>query len=332
MSEGINVIGKYLLNFLAFPIVSALVENQIPNKLLAGPQTAEELSANTEINPEKLFVYLRAVSQLGLFNFDSSTNKWSNTEESTILTSQLSESLWKWIACDFTIETMLHTGVQLKSSLPPNETLGRPNIFEQLMAKPELLGLFQNCMTQASKSNFSEVLENIDMSGCRKLLDVGGADGTLALSLAKKYPDLEFAVFDRPEVLPIAENNLRLHEMTERVKFYPGNFFENIQEGFDCILMKHIIHDWNDEKSSVILRNCRNALNTGNKMFIIEQIVDPHKDTYVSNLAADLLMRLTVGGQERSLEQFREIFSKSGFEIVAVKNVLFEYLIELRAI
>ena len=79
MSEAINVLGKYLLNFMAFPIISTLVDNQIPKKLLAGPQTAEELSANTEINPEKLFIYLRAVSQLGLFNFDSSTNKWSNT-------------------------------------------------------------------------------------------------------------------------------------------------------------------------------------------------------------------------------------------------------------
>ena len=96
--------------------------------------------------------------------------------------------------------------------------------------------------------------------------------------------------------------------------------------------MKHIVHDWNDEKSLVILRNSRNALNAGNKVFIIEQIIDPHKDMYVSNLATDFLMRMTLGGQERSFEQFREIFSKSGFEIVAVKNALFEYLIELRAI
>ena len=74
-------------------------------------------------------------------------------------------------------------------------------------------------MTQASKTNFSEVLESINMSGCRKLLDVGGADGTLVLNLAQKYPDLEFAIFDRPEVSPIAENNIRLHGMTERVNF-----------------------------------------------------------------------------------------------------------------
>ena len=332
MSEGIHVIGKYLLNFMAFPIISSLVKNQIPVKLLAGPQTAEELSINTEILPEKLFIYLRVVSQLGLFNFDSSTNKWSNTEDSVILTSSVSESLWKWIGSDFTIENMIHTDVQLKSSLPPNETLGQPDLFDQLMTKPELLGIFQDCMAKVSKSNFSQILENICMSECNKMLDVGGADGTLALSLAQKYPDLEFAVFDRPEVLPIAENNLRLHGMIEKVKFYPGNFFEKIQEGFDSILMKHIIHDWNDEKSLIILRNCRNALNIGNKMFIIERLIDPEKNEYVSNLAFDLLMRMTVGGLERNLEQFREIFSKSGFEIVSVKNIGFENLIELRPI
>ena len=332
MSEALLVNTKYMLNFMSFPIVGSLVKNNIPNKLLSGPKTAEELSENTEIIPDNLFRYMRAVSYFGLFDYDPSSNRWSNTKESEILTSDLSKSLWEWHSTYFVMEMILHTDALLKTKKTPNEALGIPVLFDRIVENPEFLGKFLSCMTQLSNVNFKDIIDKIDLTGCSKVLDVGGADGTLALNLAKKNSDLEFSVFDRPEVAPIAENTISRYEMTEKVKFIGGNFFEKIPDGFDCLLMKHIVHDWSDEESLIILRNCRKVLNKGNKVFIIEQIVDQTESRYENNLAFDMLMFLAVGGKERNLEQFKALFDQSGFEITSLKGVDYETLIEIKAV
>ena len=76
MSKALVVNTKYILNFVSFPIIGSLMKNNIPNKLLSGPKTAEELSENTEIIPDKLFRYMRAVSCFGLFDYDPSNNRY----------------------------------------------------------------------------------------------------------------------------------------------------------------------------------------------------------------------------------------------------------------
>ena len=264
MSEALVVNTKYMLNFMSYPIIGSLVKNKIPDKLLSGPKTAEKLSEDTEIIPDKLFRYLRAVSFFGLFDYDPSSKRWSNTKESEILTSDVSKSLWEWHTTHFVMEMILHTDVLLKTNKTPSEALGIPGPFNRIVENPDLLEKFQSCMTQLSNINFKDIVDRIDLTGCSKILDVGGADGTLAIKLAKRYSDLEFSVFDKPEVAPIAENAISKHEMTGKVKFLGGNFFENVPQGFDCIVMKHIVHDWSDEDSLVILKNCRKVLNEGN--------------------------------------------------------------------
>ena len=317
---------------MSFPIVGSLVKNSIPNKLLSGPKTAEELSENTDIVPDRLFRYMRAVSYFGLFDYDPSSNRWSNTKESEILTTNISKCLWEWHSSHFVMEIILHTDILLKTNKTPKEALEIPDLFDRILEKPELLEKFQSCMTQFSNMNSKEIVEKIDLTGCSKILDVGGADGTLAVNLAKKYPELKFSVFDRPEIGPIAENSISKHEMAENVNFIEGNFFEQLPQGFDCIVMKHIVHDWSDDQSLVILKNCRKVLNEGNKLFIIDNLVDKSKETYLNNLTFDVLMLLAVGGKERNLEQFKDLCNNSGFEITSIKMVDYEALIEIKAI
>ena len=96
--------------------------------------------------------------------------------------------------------------------------------------------------------------------------------------------------------------------------------------------MKHIVHDWSDEDSLIILRNCRKVLNEGCKAFIIEQIVDQSGALYENSLAFDILMLVNVGGKERTLEQFKALFNQSGFEITSLKPIDYQVLIELKAI
>ena len=125
---------------------------------------------------------------------------------------------------------------------------------------------------------------------------------------------------DRPEVALIANTNLSENGFSERVQFHEGDFFESITEGYDCIVMKQIIHDWNDEKASLILRNCRKVLNKGNKLFVIDQIIDKNSEYYATNLAMDNIMLIALGAKERTAPEFEKLFTESGFRLIDIKS------------
>jgi hypothetical protein len=141
-----------------------------------------------------------------------------------------------------------------------------------------------------------------------------------------------FGVFDRAEVGGMAEANIERNGLADRIKFYSGNFFEEIQSGFDVIVMKHIIHDWSDERCIVILKNCRKVLKVGDRLIVVDHLVDNSDENYSSVLALDHSMAMQVGGKERTLEEFRGLFDLTGFEIVEIRRALYERVIETRVI
>jgi hypothetical protein len=93
-----------------------------------------------------------------------------------------------------------------------------------------------------------------------------------------------------------------------------GDFFEAVAPGGDCYLMKWIIHDWDDERSIRILRNCRQHITSGGRLVVIDTIVPENNDPDFSKFF-DLNMLVMTGGKERTASEFKKLFSQSGFEV-----------------
>lgn len=79
-------------------------------------------------------------------------------------------------------------------------------------------------------------------------------------------------------------------------------------------MMKHIIHDWDDEHSIKILRNIRSAMNEGGKVLIIEMVV-PEGNEPSPSKALDLLMLVMEGGKERTKDEYKRLLEASGFRL-----------------
>ena len=184
-------------------------------------------------------------------------------------------------------------------------------------------------MTNLVLDKFIEV---IGVGASQNVLDVGGADGSLLLGILKKHGHLKGGVFDRPELEPIAIKKIIDNGFTEKVCFHVGDFFESVTEGYDFIVMKHILHDWNDEKASLILKNCRKVLKEGDKLFVIDRIIDKNSEFYAENLGTDFWMLVLLGAKERTVDEFENLFSKNGFKLSSVKKVSFEAVIEAVAV
>uniref|UniRef100_A0A0E0I9W7 O-methyltransferase domain-containing protein n=2 Tax=Oryza TaxID=4527 RepID=A0A0E0I9W7_ORYNI len=162
-------------------------------------------------------------------------------------------------------------------------------------------------------SKCGEVFEGIS-----SLVDVGGGTGTTARAIAKAFPHIKCSVLDLPNVIDtITVDGI--------VEYIAGDMMEQIPPT-DAVLLKYILHDWNDEDCVKILKQCRNAIHAqkpGGKVIIIDIVVgSPSKDMFEAQVSFDLLMMVITSGKERDQHEWHKIFMDAGFSHYKTRPVL----------
>ena len=140
------------------------------------------------------------------------------------------------------------------------ELQGLANSFELMGRTPELVDKFNAAMTELTRLVTPDILRSYDFSGISHLMDVGGGSGELLGAIAQQNRKLRGTVFDLPRCAEAASKHLGQIGISDRVEFVAGDFFKSVPAIADAIILKSIIHDWNDARSISILRNCREAL------------------------------------------------------------------------
>jgi hypothetical protein len=93
--------------------------------------------------------------------------------------------------------------------------------------------------------------------------------------------------------------------------------FESVPAGFDAYIMKHIIHDWNDDKAAVILDNIRKVLPKEGRVILLESVIPEGNEAGLGKIM-DLEMLVMPGGRERTEREFRALFDRAGFTLTRV--------------
>lgn len=123
-------------------------------------------------------------------------------------------------------------------------------------------------------------------------------------------------LFDAPSVIENARPKMAPTKMADRCELVGGDFFVSVPSGADAIMMKHIIHDWDDEKSLQILKCCHTALPAGGKLLVIESVIQPGNDPSPGKMI-DIVM-LLIGGRERTEAEFRALMDAAGFDVTRI--------------
>jgi hypothetical protein len=118
-----------------------------------------------------------------------------------------------------------------------------PTLYERLRHDPNVEQIFHDAMSALSVQTNAILAENLDLSGVRYLIDVGGGDGTNIMTLARRHPHLQASVFDFPSVCQIAEERIVANKLDDRLSAIPGNAFEDeFPRGADCFLFARYGH------------------------------------------------------------------------------------------
>ncbi len=207
---------------------------------------------------------------------------------------------------------------QLLHSVRTGETafghLHEMGYFEYLKQNPEHARLFDEAMTGFVTMNGLAVAAAYDFTPFSTIVDVGGGHGALVETILKQNNQARAIVFDRPEVVEVAKNKLASAEFANRCECIGGDFFASIPSGGDAYLLASVLHDWDDEKSLAILRNCRRAMSTKAKLLLVEMVI-PQGDVSFFGKLLDLNMLVNFGGRERTEQEYRKLLSDAGFQL-----------------
>jgi SAM-dependent methyltransferase len=165
------------------------------------------------------------------------------------------------------------------------------------------------------------VLRVYDFSAARRIVDVGGGYGELLAAVLKAYPKAQGVVFDLPHAIDGSQERAADAWLAERCEFVAGDFFESVPPGGDAYVLKSVLHNWTDERSAVILRNCRRAMARGAKILLVERLAPVRMEASQEAQAlarADLNMLVGPGGRERTEAEFADLLGAAGFGPVRI--------------
>ncbi len=298
--------------------VSCLAWLGIPDLVEHGPKSAEELALQIGVDPRALYRLLRATACVGVLS-EGADGKFSETPLSAVLRSNANPSLrafaimhgrdWHglgWSKLDY----CMRTG---KSAL--EHIYGMP-IFQFFEQHPEEQKLFQQSMTDLSTIDGPAVADAYSFGEIRSIVDVGGGHGFLLATMLARNPHLKGTLYDMPHVVAGAKDG-PLKPVMERCTLASGDMFRSVPAGADAYIMKHIIHDWPDEECIKILKACRKGANSGGKLLVVDNVIQPGND-FAPGKFLDLQMLIFPGGCERTEKQFRDLFAAAGWRLSRV--------------
>jgi O-methyltransferase len=298
--------------------MQVVVSLGIADRLADGPRNVSELAQKAGVNEDALYRVLRSLSSAGVF-VENAPRQFSNNIASEQLragTTGLHEMVL-WMSDAFHFKVYADIMHSVKTGLPAVEkTLGMP-VFEYFPKNPDLSERFNNAMTAFSAMVIPAVLKAYDFSGIGTLVDVAGGHGQVLTSILKAYPAMKGVLGDLEHVIAGAEPRIRALGLGDRCRTEVIDCFKAVPRGGDAYIMKHIIHDWDDEKSITILKNIREAMNPGGRVILLESVLPPANQPDFGKII-DIEMLLMPGGRERTEEEFRSLFDRAGFRLTRI--------------
>jgi hypothetical protein len=292
---------------------------EIADLLAAKPQTISELAAATGTHERSLYRVLRSLASIGVFE-EIDPKVFALTPYSEPLRSDAPNSMrngaifmgeeWHWRVWG----DMLYS---VQTGKPAWGHVLGAEVFDYFAENPRQAEIFNNAMTDMSVNTAPAVVEAYDFSGVNRLTDIAGGHGYLLAQVLKANPNINGILFDMPQVIAGAGALLEKEGVAARVEKVSGDFFSSVPQGADAYMMKHIIHDWDDERAARILKNINQAMAEDGKVLIVEVVVPEGNEPHYSKLL-DLEMLASPGGVERTAQEYRELLAAAGFRLTRI--------------
>jgi SAM-dependent methyltransferase len=321
-------------------ITYVYAELDIAHLLHVAPRSIAELADLTRTDAKALTRFLRCAGVMGFHTTDAETGKLAPTDLGLLLCAESPRSLRavaRLNGAPYRYQPWCHLLEYVKSGtgrgLSPTWDEGS---LAYLKDKPDLLGVFEEAMTDLGKSVYRGANEDeliaasVDFTRFRRVLDVGCGNGTLLEAILLKHRRLRGALFDLKEVLDRVAPCPADHPNAGRMEKVCGDFRESVPSGYDAYLMKNVIHNGPRHMCQSLLANIRGAMLSetrdglraaDKRLFMFEMVMpDVGEENLISNLV-NLNMNLLVDGTIGARGDYEALLAESGFQLLRVGDL-----------
>jgi SAM-dependent methyltransferase len=193
--------------------------------------------------------------------------------------------------------------------------------FDALAADASGAAIFHQAMAEMTSGVATAIARAIDFTNARRVVDVGGGYGALLCAILEAQPALHGIVFDLAHARNGALERFAACGLGSRADYAAGSFFETAPPSADVYVMKSVIHDWDDERSLRILGRCREAMDPGARLILVEAPAgspsgSPIGDWFLT--FSDLNMLVNTGGRERTEIEYVRLLEAARLRVTAV--------------
>ena len=309
------VIGKWISEALG-----VVVEIGVPDQLAQGARRCSDMAREAGVSDDALYRLLRALASVGLLK-ESSGRRFKLTATGRLLRSDHPESLAgyaRFTAHDSTWRPWGELSYSVKTGLPAFDYVFKTPIFEYFSRNSEAAAVFDSAMTSISAREARATADAYDFKGVKTLMDVAGGHGLLLATILRRHKKMRGVLFDLLHVAAGAAATFARAGISGRVRIESGDFFKELPSGADAIIMKHIIHDWDDDSATRILQACHRALGPRGKVLVVDTVIPAGNTPHYGKLLDLEMLVLTPRGRERTRTEFVKLLSGAGFRLSRV--------------
>jgi orsellinic acid C2-O-methyltransferase len=303
--------------FRASQLVHAAAELKIPDLLTSGPKSSEQLSAATGIDRGRLHRMLRGLVALDVLA-EAEDGTFANTELGEAFREGGSRRPMAMVMIPHYYASWGHFMETLRTGVTGEQLAHGGTLWDSVERDRDFAVRFNEAMASNSEAVVEFVSREGDYANAQLLVDVGGGKGALVAGIVAKHAHLRGIVCDLPAGLAEAPAYMATLGVEDRCSAAESDFFKAVPEGGDVYLLKDILHDWPDDDAVAILEVCRRSMQAGARLQIVERTLparvgdDPMDH---NRILSDLHMMVLLGGRERTLDDLRDLFEKTGFSL-----------------
>jgi hypothetical protein len=274
-----------------------------------------ELAERAGAAPDALARVLRHLVQHGVFA-EPRPGRFAANQAAALLRAGQPAAAWLDLdgfggRMDLAFTGLLHT---VRTGEPAWEQVFGQPFWDWLDANPAISASFDAVM--AVDGGNCAVADGYGWSTVRQVADIGGGTGTLIAEVLRRNPHLHGTLAELPETAARAQEYLAGLGLDTRCEVVGQSFFDPLPAGADVYLLSRVIHDWDDDDATAILRRCAEAAGSGGRVLMIESAAaggDP-----ASFAEMNLRMLVLAGGRERTVDDYAALAASAGLKITAI--------------
>ena len=292
------------------------IELGLFTELARGPLDITALTKRLQLHPRSARDFFDALVALGMLKRMGS--RYANTTETALFLDRAKPSYVGGILemCNARLYRFWSSLTEgLRTGKPQNEVKTGGDFFGTLYGDPQRLEGFLKAMTGLSIGPAQVIAKKFPWKKYRTFVDVGCAQGGVAVEIALAHKHLTGGGMDLPVVQPVFEAYAQARGVAKRLRFHPGDFFKDPLPKCDVIVMGHILHDWNLDEKMMLLRKAYHALTPGGALIVHEALIDDARKQNAFGLLMSLNMLIeTHGGFDFTGADCRKWMKEAGFK------------------